>query len=113
MLVYGDAQRVEDPREKIAAIRAGLERLVAARPRIERHAILAGLLIEAGELEQGLLDDQLARNGEERQSSSLSAYQRRKGSVLRSSRPSSPSSASAGTLVTAARVAISPPPLCG
>ncbi|MFL6233304.1 MAG: hypothetical protein ACJ76N_09240 [Thermoanaerobaculia bacterium] len=68
MLVYCDAKRVEDPREKIAAIRAGLERLVAALPRIERHAILAGLLIEAGELEQGLLDDQLARNGEERPS---------------------------------------------
>ncbi|HEY3566422.1 MAG TPA: hypothetical protein VGP73_00715 [Thermoanaerobaculia bacterium] len=68
MLVYGDAKRVEDPREKIAAIRAGLERLVTTRPRIERHAILAGLLIEAGELEQGLLDDQLARNGEERPS---------------------------------------------
>jgi hypothetical protein len=68
MLVYGDAKRVEDPREKIAAIRAGLERLVAALPRIERHAILAELLIEAGELEQGLLDDQLARNGEERPS---------------------------------------------
>jgi hypothetical protein len=68
MLVYGDAKRIEDPREKIAAIRAGLERLVTARPRIERHAILAGLLIEAGELEQGLLDGQLARNGEERPS---------------------------------------------
>jgi hypothetical protein len=68
MLVYGDAKRVEDPREKIAAIRAGLERLVTVPPGIERHAILAGLLIEAGELEQGLLDDQLARNGEERPS---------------------------------------------
>ncbi|HET9212994.1 MAG TPA: hypothetical protein VFR03_21485 [Thermoanaerobaculia bacterium] len=66
MLVYGDAKRVEDPREKIAAIRDGLERLVRPLPSIERHAILAGLLIEAGELEQGLLDDQLARNGEER-----------------------------------------------
>jgi hypothetical protein len=68
MLVYGDAKRVESPREKVAAIRAGLERLVTARPGIERHAILAGLLIEAGELEQGLLDDQLAKNGEERPS---------------------------------------------
>jgi len=68
MLVYGDAKRVENPREKIAAMRAGLERLVTAGPRIERHAILAGLLIEAGELEQGLLDGQLARDGEERPS---------------------------------------------
>jgi hypothetical protein len=68
MLVYGDAKRVEDPREKAAAIRAGLERLVTTRPRIERHAILADLLVEAGELEQGLLDTQLAANGEERPS---------------------------------------------
>lgn len=66
MLVYGDAKRVEDPREKIAAIRAGLERLATARLPIERHAILAELLVEAGELEQGLLDRQLAEEGEER-----------------------------------------------
>ena len=66
MLVYGDAQRTEDPREKIAAFHACLERLGAARLPIERHAVLAELLIEAGELEQGLLDDQLARNGKER-----------------------------------------------
>jgi hypothetical protein len=68
MLVYGDAKRVEDPREKVAAMRAGLERLVTTQPRIERHAILAELLVEAGELEQGLLDQQLALNGDERPS---------------------------------------------
>ena len=68
MLVYSDAKRVEDPREKAVAIRAGLERLVATVPRVERHAILADLLIEAGELEQGILDAQLAANGEERPS---------------------------------------------
>jgi hypothetical protein len=68
MLVYGDAKRVEDPREKAAAIRVGLERLVTTRSRIERHAILAELLIEAGELEQGILDAQLAAYGEERPS---------------------------------------------
>jgi hypothetical protein len=68
MLVYGDAKRVEDPREKIAAMRAGLERLVTTGPRIERHAILAELLAEAGELEQGLLDQQLALHGDERPS---------------------------------------------
>jgi hypothetical protein len=68
MLVYGDAKRVEDPREKAAAIRSGLGRLIATRPRIERHAILAELLIEAGELEQGILDAQLAIHGEERPS---------------------------------------------
>jgi len=68
MLVYGDAKRTEITREKIAAIRAGLERLVMARPGIERHAILAELLVAAGELEQGLLDRQLAENGDERPS---------------------------------------------
>src|SRR5947199_859155 len=69
MLVYGDAKRTEITREKIAAIRAGLERLVMARPGIERHAILAELLVAAGELEQGLRDGQLAENGDERPSS--------------------------------------------
>ncbi|HSF41312.1 MAG TPA: hypothetical protein VLT87_16055 [Thermoanaerobaculia bacterium] len=66
MLVYGDAKRVENPREKAARIREGLERLAALDLRIERHAILVDLLVEAGELEQGLLDQQLAAHGEER-----------------------------------------------
>jgi hypothetical protein len=66
MLVYGDTRRIEDPRRKAAAIRAGLSRLVEPLPPIERHALLADLLIEAGELEQGLLDGELARHGEER-----------------------------------------------
>src|SRR4051812_38263656 len=56
MLVYGDAKRLEDPRGKAAAIRRGLERWRTAALPIERHAILAELLVEAGELEQGLLD---------------------------------------------------------
>jgi hypothetical protein len=68
MLVYGDSKRVEDPREKAARIRAGLEKLVSENLRIERHAILAGLLVEAGELEQGLLDRQFDLHGEERPS---------------------------------------------
>ncbi|HEY2295888.1 MAG TPA: hypothetical protein VGM86_34745 [Thermoanaerobaculia bacterium] len=68
MLVYGDPKRVEDPRNKIAAIRAGLERLETARLPIERHATLVELLVEAGELEQGLLDRRLAEDGEERPS---------------------------------------------
>src|SRR4051812_13597642 len=56
MLVYGDAKRLEDPRRKAAAIRRGLERWRTAALPIERHAILAELLVEAGELEQGILD---------------------------------------------------------
>jgi hypothetical protein len=68
MLVYGDAKRVEDPREKIAAIRAGLDRLAEVDLPVERHALLADLLVEAGELEQGLLDHQLSLHQEERPS---------------------------------------------
>jgi hypothetical protein len=68
MLVYGDTKRVEDPREKAARIRAGLKRLETTELRIERHATLAELLIEAGELEQGLLDQQLLLHKEERPS---------------------------------------------
>ncbi|MFL6289526.1 MAG: hypothetical protein ACJ759_01370 [Thermoanaerobaculia bacterium] len=68
MLVYGDTKRVEDPREKGARIRAGLERLELLELPIERHAVLAELLVEAGELEQGLLDHQLTLDGEERPS---------------------------------------------
>jgi hypothetical protein len=68
MLVYGDAKRVEDPREKIAAIRAGLNRLAEVDLPIERHALLADLLVESGELEQGLLDQQLSLHREERPS---------------------------------------------
>jgi hypothetical protein len=60
MLVYGDARRREDPREKAEAIRRGLERWRVAALPIERHALLAELLVEAGELEQGLLDARLA-----------------------------------------------------
>jgi hypothetical protein len=68
MLVYGDTKRVEDPREKAARICDGLERLPSIESRIERHAIVAELLVEAGEMEQGLLDHQLALHGEERPS---------------------------------------------
>jgi hypothetical protein len=60
VLVYGDARRLEDPREKAEAIRRGVERWRIATLPIERHAILAELLVEAGELEQGLLDARLA-----------------------------------------------------
>src|SRR4051794_22421898 len=60
MLVYGDARRREDPRQKALAIRRGLKRWRIATLPIERHAILSEVLVEAGELEQGLLDARLA-----------------------------------------------------
>jgi hypothetical protein len=68
MLVYGDAKRVEAPREKVARIRSGLARLESVALLIERHALLAEMLVEAGELEQGLRDHQFAIHGEERPS---------------------------------------------
>jgi hypothetical protein len=66
MLVFGDARRREETAEKIERIRAALAHLGDLRPGIERHAALAGWLMEAGELEQALLDEQLAREGRER-----------------------------------------------
>jgi hypothetical protein len=66
MLVFGDAKRREKTGEKIERLRAGLAHLGDLRPGIERHGALAGWLMEAGELEQGLLDHQLAREGNER-----------------------------------------------
>lgn len=68
MLVYGDAKRIEDPREKAARIRAGLKRLETVELPIERHALLAEMFIEAGELEQGFLDWQFRLDQEERTS---------------------------------------------
>jgi hypothetical protein len=67
MLLYGDGRRSDDPREKIARLRAGLFRLrTLPCPRIERHALVGEMLVEAGELEQGLLDHRFALDGEER-----------------------------------------------
>jgi hypothetical protein len=65
MLVYGDGERRETTAEKLGRLRASLA-IPAIPATLERHARLAGLLVEAGELAQGLLDEQLARLGEER-----------------------------------------------
>lgn len=66
MLVFGDSKRREQTEEKVERLRAGLAHLGDLRPGIERHGFLAGCLLEAGELEQALLDHQLAREGHER-----------------------------------------------
>ncbi|HYG65279.1 MAG TPA: hypothetical protein VEL74_22045, partial [Thermoanaerobaculia bacterium] len=66
MLVYGDAKRVEAVAAKVERLLGLLSRTVFLDPGIERHAAFAALLVEAGELEQGLLDEQLQRSGEER-----------------------------------------------
>jgi len=61
--VYGDRERVEDPRERLAAIERRLSEAAAARAGLERHAWLVALLVDAGELVQGLLDDEWAARG--------------------------------------------------
>ena len=68
MLVYGDAQRREEPGAKVGRLRSGLAELGDLRPGIERHGALAGLLIEAGELEQAALDERYGREGRDEQS---------------------------------------------
>jgi len=66
MLVYGDLKHEEETAVKVERIRSGLAAVGDMPPGIERHAEIAALLLEAGELEQGLLDDQLELLGRER-----------------------------------------------
>jgi hypothetical protein len=66
MLVYGDTARIEETARKAEGIREGLGGLGELRPGLERHVAIVKLLIEAGELEQGLLDWQLEAIGRER-----------------------------------------------
>jgi hypothetical protein len=66
MLIYGDLTRLEETASKVERIGAGLGVLEGLPPGIERHAEIAALLVEMGELEQGLLDHQLEMLGRER-----------------------------------------------
>lgn len=66
MLVYGDPRQIEAVTEKAGRIRAGLVAAAFDPPGIARHARLASLLVEAGELAQRLLDERLGREGTER-----------------------------------------------
>jgi len=66
MLVYADTARIEETATKAEGIREGLGQLAELRPGLERHSAITRLLIEAGELEQGLLDSQLEALGRER-----------------------------------------------
>ncbi|TDH62589.1 hypothetical protein E2C06_10635 [Dankookia rubra] len=63
MLVYGDRQHTADPRALHAAIAARLARAATLPPGLERHAVLAAALIEAGELAQGIADADYAARG--------------------------------------------------
>lgn len=66
MLTFGDLRREEATVSKAERIRSGLSDLEGMLPGLERHAAIAALLVEAGELEQGLLDHQLDMVGRER-----------------------------------------------
>ncbi|MBI0535574.1 hypothetical protein D9599_08320 [Roseomonas sp. KE2513] len=65
MLVYGDAPRREDPRRLLDALGVALREVAAAPPGLARHAALVAVLIEAGELAQGLADAGFAERGED------------------------------------------------
>jgi hypothetical protein len=85
VLVYGDAKRREEPGAKVERLRSGLAELGDLRPGIERHGALAGLLVEAGELEQAALDERYAQEGRDEQSpvtEALAAWTRRLAEVL-------------------------------
>jgi len=63
MLVYGDRVRTTLPATALAAIAARLQQIRGTSPGIVRHGLLAGALIEAGELAQGLADLELEQRG--------------------------------------------------
>lgn len=65
MLFYGDAARSESPRDKMAWIARRLRELRDIPPGIARHGSLVAVLIEAGELLQGLADADCAACGQD------------------------------------------------
>jgi hypothetical protein len=56
MLVYGDAVRTEDTREKLAGIADALEQAARMPAGIGRHGALVAVFVDAGELAQGIAD---------------------------------------------------------
>lgn len=65
MLVYGDRDRLENPRVAVARIAAAHRTAVAKPDGLIRHAMLVSLFIEAAELAQGLADAEFAALGED------------------------------------------------
>ncbi len=63
MLVYGDHPRGVCPAEGVAALARRLEEVEALGPGLPRHALWVALLVEAGELTQGLCDAVFAERG--------------------------------------------------
>lgn len=56
MIVYGDAERIEEAGEVQAAVLRALRSVEAEPPGLARHSALVGAFIRAGELVQGLVD---------------------------------------------------------
>lgn len=73
MLVYGDHAWEEAPRDKLARIELGLRGVAAMPAGIERHGGIVALLIEAGELAQGLADAAFAARGADARSPAADA----------------------------------------
>lgn len=65
MLVYGDRDRIEDPRVVVARIAAACPTAAAKPDGLIRHSLLVSLFIEAAELAQGLADAEFAALGED------------------------------------------------
>lgn len=66
VLVYGDRSTAVDPREALGLLREHAVRLGGAPPGLRRHAQVVDLLLEAGELSQGLLDADFEEAGRDR-----------------------------------------------
>ncbi|ACL65614.1 conserved hypothetical protein [Anaeromyxobacter dehalogenans 2CP-1] len=60
---FGDREREAEPGAALAALRARLAGVAAAAPGPERHGLLAGALVEASALAQGLADAERAAAG--------------------------------------------------
>lgn len=63
MAFLGDRTRSADPRALAREVRRALDAARASPPGTARHAALAGALVAAGELAQGLADAERARDG--------------------------------------------------
>ncbi|HZH04798.1 MAG TPA: hypothetical protein VEY30_13520 [Myxococcaceae bacterium] len=73
MLVYGDREQRENPSAVIDALLSRTRALADLSPGLTRHAELAGLLIEAGRLAQGLIDWEVALRGGQDEVTELSS----------------------------------------
>ncbi|MBV9125526.1 MAG: hypothetical protein JO112_19430, partial [Planctomycetes bacterium] len=65
MIVFGDPQRTESSRDFLTSLREEAANLAAFAPGIARVTAGTRLLVEAGELTQGLLDAAFALRGED------------------------------------------------